>query len=161
MLTDNIRQRIVDFVETLSPEFFVVDVRLKQGKKSLLVVRADTDKGISMGQCVEISRALNSWLEKEAIFDSEVELEVSSPGVGEPLLLTRQYRKNLNRDLRVQLLEGGQAEGRLMEVKDDSIVIFPYKKGKKLKKGQKAPLADEGKEILFEQIKESKVVINL
>ena len=161
MLTDSIQQQIIEFVEGIKPGLFVVEVKLNQSKSSSLEVRVDTDKGISMAECVEVTRNLRRWLEEDTPLDFEVNVEVSSPGVGEPLLLNRQYLKNKGRDLRVSLLAGGQIEGRLTEVDENGITIFPYQTGKKLKKGQKPKLKEEGKVIDFKDIKESKVILSI
>jgi ribosome maturation factor RimP len=159
MLTEKIHQQIVDHINSLNPEAFVVDITLKKGRISQLMIRVDTDQGISMAELGAINRSLGPWLDEQNVFDFEYAMEISSPGVGEPLRLERQYRQNLGRDLKVSLAAGGEITGKLESVDEDSISVRPYKKNKHLKKGQKPKMADTEKKLLFEDIKKSIVII--
>lgn len=113
---------------------FVVDIQIKaarSGQKVSIVL--DKDEGIGIDECVRISRKLGNELELRDIFKEPYTLEVSSPGVDQPLQLLRQYRKNIGRTLKVTLLTGELVVGTLAEVKDESIVLQlppPKKKSK-------------------------------
>ncbi len=159
MLTDEIYQRIVGQIEATNPNVFVLDVQLKQGSRNVLSVKLDTDKGITMDECAVLTRALGPWMDEVGFFEFDYGIELSSPGVGAPLLFHRQYLKNIGRDLRVINQAGEETEGRLMVVEEKTITINPYKSSKNLKKGQKPRLADEQVTISFEDIKTSKVII--
>jgi ribosome maturation factor RimP len=68
--------------------------------------------------------------------EGDYSLEVSSPGVDEPLKLIRQYQKNIGRRLEIELLdeEALGIAGKLLEVTDDKLIIeetLPKKKSKK------------------------------
>jgi len=96
-------------------------------------VYLDGDEGVTIDKCVKLNRALYKQIVEQGVCnDGEFALEVSSPGVDEPLLLTRQYRKNLGRVVEVTTNEGKEIEGKLLVVGDQEIEIEEEKgKGKK------------------------------
>jgi ribosome maturation factor RimP len=111
------------------PEFdaYLVDVHLNRGHRRLVVqVLVDTDAGITIGQCAEISRRLGKILDEDTKVDGSYELEVSSPGIDRPLKLLRQYRKNVGRTFRVTKNDAGargQIEGTLEAVEGDELTF--------------------------------------
>jgi len=72
-------------------------------------------------------------MEEQAMYpDGNFSLEVSSPGVDEPLKLLRQYKKNIGRTVEVQLTDDTKKDGLLVEVNEEGIVIEQHEgKGKK------------------------------
>ena len=100
----------------LSPDKFVVEV-LISGKKipKRVLVIIDGDRGITIDDCAELSRALSKEFDERAFFgDENYLLEVSTPGLDHPLKLKRQYHKNTGRNLRVATKKrshGGETEG--------------------------------------------------
>lgn len=138
------------------PGLFLVDVKMLPGNK--LIVLVDGDEAVTISDCAAISRHVGFHLEEENVIDVAYNLEVGSPGVGEPLKLPRQYVKNLGRLLGVVLRDGAKREGTLLEVNDASIVIeemvAPADKPKSKKK-----VAIQST-ILVEDISETKVLIS-
>jgi ribosome maturation factor RimP len=84
--------------------------------------------------------------------DGNFSLEVSSPGLDEPLKKRRQYKKNIGRFVDITLLDGTKKEGKLLEVTEDSVLI-EWEEGKGKKKTTKQ------ESILFDQIKTTKIQI--
>ena len=121
-----------------------------------IVIWVDGDNGVSIDDCAEISRRLGGKIEEEGVIDSAYLLEVSSPGVDQPLILKRQYQKNKGRRLSVTLNDLQVKTGKLEEVKEDSIVLLEESKEKESKKNKQtlAPI-----EINFVDIKKSNVLI--
>jgi ribosome maturation factor RimP len=114
------------------PDYFLVEVRIKPTNN--LKVFIDGDQGISIEKCVRYNRALYKKLEEAALFpNGDFSLEVSSPGLDEPLKMLRQYRKNIGRQVELVLQDGSKVEGRLMEVSEDGIIVEEIK-GKNKKK---------------------------
>jgi len=112
--------------------YFLVEVRVKPTNN--LKIFIDGDQGISIEKCVQINRALYKKLEELGLFpNGDFSLEVSSPGLDEPLKLLRQYKKNIGRQVELILQDGSKKEGRLMEVSEDGIIIEEIK-GKNKKK---------------------------
>jgi len=114
------------------PGYFLVDIRIKPTNN--IKVFIDGDQGISIEKCVRYNRALYKRLEEMALFpDGDFSLEVSSPGLDEPLKLLRQYKKNVGRLVELVLQDGSKTEGRLLEVTEDGVIVEETK-GKNKKK---------------------------
>ena len=75
--------------------------RRERGRR-VLQIFVDTDEGITIEHCAEISRALGASFDAENAISEPYELEVSSPGIDRPLKMLRQYRKNVGRKYKVQ-----------------------------------------------------------
>jgi ribosome maturation factor RimP len=106
---------------------FLVDLAVKgDGKRQLLEVFCETEKGITISQCAEISRGVLPILETSGILGESFRLDVSSPGVGEPLKDKRQYKSNMGRILAVKYREAGEtkeAEGDLADLTEETIAL--------------------------------------
>jgi ribosome maturation factor RimP len=114
------------------PLYFLVEVRIKPTNN--IKVFLDGDQGISIEKCVQYNRALYKKLEESGLFPGDdFSLEVSSPGLDEPLKSLRQYKKNIGRQVEILLQDGSKKEGRLIEVSEDGIII-EESKGKNKKK---------------------------
>src|SRR5262245_8247062 len=86
-------EQLVDSMLKAEPEYFRVNVKIKPTNNVKVFI--DGDKGLSIEKCVQFNRALYKLIEEKGIFPSgDFSLEVSSPGVDEPLLMHRQYAKN-------------------------------------------------------------------
>lgn len=134
------------------PELFLVEVKMLPNNK--LIIHVDGDEGINIQDCAAISRHVGFHLEEENAIEKAYNLEVSSPGVGEPLQLKRQYHKNIGRELGIKLANGDKKEGKLLEVGENAILIEEKVK----EKGKKAQLVETSVE--FENITETKVLIS-
>jgi ribosome maturation factor RimP len=75
---------------------FIVDIIVKQGNK--IIVLLDNDNGVSIGDCVSMSRHIESNLDREK---EDFELSVMSPGLSEPFKIVRQYQKNIDKQVDV------------------------------------------------------------
>ena len=83
-------------------EAFLIDVAIRSERGGKLIQAfVDTDKGITIESCAQISRELASDLERDGIIQGSYRLEVSSPGIDKPLRMLRQYRKNVGRRFKV------------------------------------------------------------
>lgn len=102
---------------------FLVDVIVKgtKGTQKVLVI-IDGDKGVTIDDCANLSRELSKALDDARWLDESYTLEVSTPGLDQPLKLKRQYIKNIGRKIRVHVQQHIE-EGKLVEVMDDVIKI--------------------------------------
>src|SRR5690606_32273108 len=92
-------------------------------------------------------------LEESGMYpDGNFSLEVSSPGLDEPLKINRQYKKNIGRFVEVTLIDGAHKEGKLIDYTEDGILI-EWEEGK----GKKKETRQES--ILFDQVKSTKIQI--
>ena len=88
-----------------NPDYFLVDIIIKPTNniKDFL----DADSGVSIDKCVKYNRALYKQIEESDLFpNGDFSLEVSSPGLDEPLKLHRQYIKNTGRNVEVLQQDG-------------------------------------------------------
>jgi ribosome maturation factor RimP len=103
---------------------FLVDVEIKGNEGNLtVVVHLDGDAGIDIDKCGQISREMGDILEENELIESKYRLEVSSPGIDQPIKLSRQYQKNIGRDFKLETLDGEQFKGKLIEVLKDTLVF--------------------------------------
>ncbi|MCO5238536.1 MAG: ribosome maturation factor [Chitinophagaceae bacterium] len=108
------------------PDYFLVEVRINPTNN--VKVFLDADGGVSIDKCVKYNRALYKQIEDSGIFtDGNFSLEVSSPGLDEPLKLRRQYVKNTGRKVEVVLADGSRIEGKLNAANEEEIVIEEVK----------------------------------
>lgn len=142
--------------EVISPfladgTFFVVDIKITVSKlRSKILILIDSDEGISIDQCGDISRQAGVILDE--IIETPFVLEVSSPGIDTPLKLIRHYKKNVGRNLKVILHDGQELRGSLLLVNESSIQIQPEQKKKKE--------LLEPKTLLLEEIRQATVLVS-
>ncbi|RYZ78826.1 MAG: ribosome assembly cofactor RimP [Proteobacteria bacterium] len=140
------------------PGYFLVEVKIKPTNNVKLFL--DGDNGISIEKCIMFNRALYKQLEETALFPADdFSLEVSSPGLDEPLKLFRQYKKNIGREVEVLLKDGVKIEGKLLSAEEQEIVVEETK-GKAVK-GRPASKKQEiiNHIIPFENIKTTTIQI--
>ena len=133
-------------------DIFLVSVRIKPTNN--IKVFLDADSGLSIEKCIKINRALYKTIEEEAWYpDGNFSLEVSSPGVDEPLKMLRQYKKNIGRKLEVTFTDDTKKEGKLLSADENGIQI-EYTEGKNKK------AVTHIKDIAFNEIKQAIVLIS-
>lgn len=115
----------------LEGDIFLVDMKVKPINN--IKIYLDADSGLGIERCIKINRALYKRMEEMGLYpDGDFSLEVSSPGIDEPLKLHRQYVKNSGRNIEVILVDGSRKEGKLIQVAETEITIeFTEGKGKK------------------------------
>jgi ribosome maturation factor RimP len=109
--------------ENLTPGQFLIDVRVsaKQGPKKVQII-VDGDKGITIDECAALSRSVAKAMDENTMIGDNYLLEVTSPGVEQPLTLRRQYVRHVGRSLKVKV-GGEQFEGKLISVNENAIVL--------------------------------------
>jgi ribosome maturation factor RimP len=124
-----IEQKVTALISP-DPENFLVEVKIKPGNN--IKVFIDGDNGMSIDKLTQYNRGLYRQIEESGIFyNDDFSLEVSSPGLEEPLKLHRQYLKNIGRSVETLLKNGIKVEGKLLAVSDNEIVIEESKGNKK------------------------------
>jgi ribosome maturation factor RimP len=133
------------------PAHFLVDVRIKATNNIKIFI--DGDEGIVLSELIDYNRKLYRQLEESGAYpDGDFSLEVSSPGLDEPLKLLRQYLKNVGRYVEVALNDGRLIEGKLVSSNDESIVVET-----ETGKGKKKEVKQES--VNFDQIKTTKIQV--
>ena len=144
-------EALIERLLSETEDIFLVSVKVKPTNN--IKVFLDADAGLNIDKCVKINRAMYRTIEEEGWYpDGNFSLEVSSPGIDEPLKLIRQYKKNIRRNVEVTMNDGTKQEGKLIDVADENITL-EYTEGK----NKKAVIVT--KEISFDQIKQTIVLI--
>lgn len=149
-LITNLQERAATLIGA-EKDLFVVEVRIKPTNNIKIYI--DGDQGVSVDKLVSYNRKLYRQLEEEGLFpNGDFSLELSSPGLDEPLKLHRQYVKNIGRPVEVTLVDGAKKEGVLQVVGDTQIELTETKgKGKKMETHTHV--------IAFSEIKATKIQI--
>lgn len=136
---------------------FTVEVNYNTANKKLQVF-VDSDSGMTFRKCQRLSRYLESFIDEENWLGEKYTLEVSSPGVDRPLILPRQFKKNIGRRLEVDVKEEQKTQkGELIKASDEGIVLAFQKTRKQ---GKKKIKEDVELEIPYDQIEKAIVKIS-
>ena len=135
----------------LQEDVFLVYIKIKPTNNFKIYI--DADGGLPLEKCIKINRALYKQMEEMGLYpDGDFSLEVSSPGIDEPLKLIRQYIKNVGRFIEVVKLDDTRLEGKLLEANEEKISIeITEGKGKKMTVNQL--------EVSISDIKQTKVQV--
>ncbi|PQJ21693.1 ribosome assembly cofactor RimP [Tenacibaculum sp. SG-28] len=136
----------------LNQSLFLIDLQFLANSKIKVIV--DGDQGVPLSECVRISRNIEHNLDRE---EEDFSLEVTTPDIAHPLQNKRQYKKNINRILKVKT-EVEDFEGTLSEVTEDTITLqWKVREPKPIGKGKHT--VEKSKTLRYEDIKEAKVKI--
>jgi ribosome maturation factor RimP len=126
-----IEQMLQDLL-AIDPAYFLVEIKIKPTNNVKIFI--DGDQGVTIEKCISWNRALYRKIEETNLFpNGDFSLEVSSPGVDEPLKLFRQYKKNIGRSVEVILKDGIKVTGKMIDVQEAAITVEETK-GKNKKK---------------------------
>ncbi|MGI5480319.1 ribosome maturation factor RimP [Streptomyces lavendofoliae] len=105
----------------------------RAGRRRMLRIIVDSDEGVELDACAELSRAISDKLdETDAMGDEEYVLEVGSPGADRPLTEHRHYVRATGRLVKLQLRETGELVARILSVDDEGLDLeVPGVKGRK------------------------------
>ncbi|MBS1687885.1 MAG: ribosome maturation factor [Bacteroidetes bacterium] len=103
-------------------DMFIVNMKIKPINN--IKIYLDSDTGFSVEKSVKVNRKLHALIEEKQLFpDGDFSLEVSSPGVDEPLHEWRQYKKNIGRKVLVTLTDATDKLGVLKDVNEEKLVL--------------------------------------
>jgi ribosome maturation factor RimP len=135
----------------LEGDIFLIEIKVKPINN--IKIFLDADAGLGIEKCIKINRALYKTMEEMGLYpDGDFSLEVSSPGIGEPLKQYRQYVKNKGRDVELLTNDDRKLNGKMLDVNEDAITIETVEG-----KGKKQVIKTE--DIPFSNIKQTKVQI--
>ena len=124
-------EQLINEILADEKEYFCVSVRIKPTNNVKVFI--DGDKGIAIEKCVRFNRKLYKLIEETGMYpEGEFSLELSSPGVDEPLKMHRQYLKNIGREVELTFNDDTKKEGKLLSVTETDLLIeYTEGKGKK------------------------------
>jgi len=147
----DIKEIIESFIE--EKKAFIVELKVSSSNK--INIEIDSNEGFSINDCVEVSRLIESKLDREK---EDFELEVASAGLSEPFKVIEQYKKNLGKEVETLTNEGIKIKGILSSIKDNGFELEESKmvkvEGKKKKQNRV-----EKHFFLFDQVKATKIII--
>jgi ribosome maturation factor RimP len=126
---------------------------IKIGSDNHINVFLDGDEGVTIKDCVAVSRAIEGNLDRDK---EDYALDVSSHGATTPLVMPRQYKKHIGRTFEVKLEDGSKLEGDLISCDDVEIKLeYSTRENKPIGKGKITVVKQHI--IKHSEIKESKV----
>ena len=135
-------------------EYFLVDVCVSPDDK--IVVEIDHAEGVWIDDCVELSRFIESKLDRE---EEDYELEVGSAGIGQPFKVLQQYLVHIGKEVEVLTRDGKKLEGVLKDANEENMTVTVQKKVKP--EGAKRPkLVEEDVTYTYNDIKYTKYLIS-
>ncbi len=134
------------------PSIFLVDLAVSDSFK--ISVGLDGDNGVALQDCIDISRAIENNLDRE---EQDFSLEVASVGVGTPLKMVRQYKKNVGRTL-IVTTNTEKIEAELVEA-NDVFIILSWKAREPKKVGKGKETVQKEQQIPYTEIKEAVVTV--
>ena len=135
-------------------DYFLVEVTVSPDDK--IVVEIDHAEGVWIEDCVELSRFIESKLNRE---EEDYELEVGSAGIGQPFKVLQQYYNHVGSDVEVLTKDGRKLTGVLKDADEEKFVVAVQKKVKV--EGAKRPKLMEEDEIFrYDEIKYTKYLIS-
>jgi ribosome maturation factor RimP len=146
---------IAERIAELDNGLFVVELTISSA--NVISIEIDKTEGsVSVKDCMSVSRNVEHNLDRE---EEDFEITVSSAGLDKPLRVLAQYTKNIGREVKVKLIEGGKLEGELKQVTEEYIVIENSRK-EKIEGKKKKELIVEQHTLNFSDIKETKIIIS-
>ncbi len=148
-------QKIQDIVDVKLADSanFIVDISVKPGNK--ITVLLDNNKGVSIVDCVEMSRHIESNLDREV---EDFELSVMSPGLTEPFKILKQYQKNIEKQIEVLTKENNKITGKLLSANEEEIELAATI-SEKIEGKKKKQQTIKNIRLPFSQIKTTKLVL--
>ncbi|QDO92962.1 ribosome assembly cofactor RimP [Formosa sediminum] len=149
------RTTVEDLLEkTLQERNDLFLISLTISAEHAIKIIIDGDEGVSVEDCMFVSRAIESGIDRE---EQDFSLEVMSAGAASPLLLSRQYAKNIGRTLEVKT-KTETIEAVLVDANEDEIVLeWKAREPKPVGKGKVT--VQKKANISYNDIVEAKVMI--
>ena len=153
MIDKNVVTRIVNEWPE-GKDYFLVDITVRPDDK--IVVEIDHAEGVWIDDCVELSRYIESKLNRE---EEDYELEVGSAGIGQPFKVLKQYLIHIGTDVEVLAKDGKKYVGVLSDANEENFTITVETKIKP--EGAKRPkLVEQDITFTYEEIKYTKYLIS-
>ncbi len=147
MITEiQLEEYVKNIIEANQIDVYIAAIKIK--RDNIIYIFLDSDNTVKIENCIVITKELEKLLDRD---DEDFELNVSSYGAEEPLRFARQYKKNIDRELLIEKIDGNFLNGILIESDDKGIIIKTIPKKKK----------EEPTEITlsYSDIKEAKIKI--
>ena len=149
------KEKIISIIEShlAENEIFMVSLSISPQNKIKLVV--DKTRGITIEECIRLSRLVEGNFDRDK---EDFELEVTSPGIGQPFKVKEQYVKAQGKTIKIVCNDGTEVKGKLTSVDDNKFVVESTKKVK-TEGNKKKEEVTESVELEYSQVKQAKEII--
>lgn len=150
-----VAELIYERIEELDNGLFVVTLNISSTNR----INIELDKhvgNVSVSDCMSVSRNVEHNLDRE---EQDFELHVSSAGLDQGLRVFAQYKKNIGRNVKVKLHEGGKVEGKMIDATPEQITVQTARK-ERIEGRKKKETIIEDHVFTMDQVKETKIVIS-
>lgn len=113
-------------------DYFLTDLSVSADDR--IVVEIDHQEGVWIEDCVELSRYIESHLNRE---EEDFELEVGSAGIGQPFKVIRQYEIHQGERVETLTRDGRKLQGVLSDVTPEGFTLTVQEKVRE--EGMKRP----------------------
>ncbi len=156
MLADSLVDAFRARVDALG--FDLADLRIGgTAQRPLVQVRIDvvpggsSARGVTVGECATVSRALEAWLDADGPLGNRYILEVSSPGLERPLRWPRHWAQFVGRDVTAKVPGWGRVRARIVAMPDEASVVLEPREG---------PGAGASRTVLLAEIKDARLAVD-
>jgi ribosome maturation factor RimP len=130
-------------------------VEMKISPKTILIY-LDKPEGITIEECAQVTRHIrNNYSNPDEL--ENYNLEVSSPGMDQPLKVYPQYLRRVGKTVKVNTTDGAEITGVLKSVEPEGIII---EESITRKDKNKKITETFTKNLAFSDIKETRIVIS-
>jgi ribosome maturation factor RimP len=151
MLREKVEKLLAEAFEE-NNSLFLIELSVDEANHIAVII--DGDNGVSVNDCIAVSRKIEHNLDRE---EEDFSLDVASVGVSAALSMPRQYKKNVGRKLAVTTSEE-KLEGELVKFEDNKITLqWKAREPKPVGKGKVT--VNKEAVLSLEEIKEAKVII--
>ena len=152
MFEEKVTKLLQEVLEEES-SLFLISKEIKAGNKIVVVI--DGDNGVTLSDCMKVSRHIEHNLDRE---EEDFSLEVFSSGISEGITHIRQYKKNVGRKLEVIVEDSSKVEGTLVTADDEKIKLqWKAREPKPIGKGKVT--VQKELEIPYKDIVKAKVMV--
>lgn len=127
----SLQNQIIDLIHpaVASAGFYLEDVEiLLVGRSRLITCIVDGDEPLNLDQVTAATKVISLLLDEAKFLDENpFTLEVTSPGVDRPLTLPRHWRKNHDRLVKLNLINGQVLSGRILKSDEVSVTLVDPK----------------------------------
>jgi len=152
MIDKEIVKRLVE--EKLDDKMFLVEITVNE--RNVINVFVDSYDGLSIDQCVNISRHVEHSFDRE---EEDFELQVSSPGLSEKFKVKEQFHKYTGRAIEVITVSDVELEGVIIDATDDGIILETSLR-EVVEGHKKKQLVVKQHHLKYDEIKSAKAVIS-
>ena len=133
-------------------------VTLKVSKDNVIDVALDSDEDITIDDCVAVNDAVLAAFDRDA--GEDYELTVGSYGITSPLILPRQYRKNIGFEVEVLTADGRKLKGILADADNEGFTLTTTVK-RKLEGKKRPEMVEEHERFAYNDNKQTKNIIKI